>query len=256
MERQTQQHIRLKETLENLIARYKVALIVIGIGVVLFAIVFPILVGQANARRVEAIEAFEAIEDDYDEFTKSYAFYKEHDSIPQEEIDSLVQRYDDIIAKHPNEIAAQKSALYGAIIYTTVGDLEKAATYYENALALRSSSYLSPRILFNLASTYEELERNEDALAMFQKLYDSYPDSLLAPHALFNLARIHEEDDDTDTKQLETSLGFYNLLIENEKWSGSPWVNIAKSRLAILNKLGTEEATETAEVSNSAEVLN
>ncbi len=244
MDRQTQQQTQLKETLENFIARYKVVLIVLGIGVVLFAILFPILLGQANTRHVQAMEAFEAIEDDYDEFTKSYAFYKEHDSIPQEDIDSLVQRFDDVIANYPNEVVAQKSALSVAIIYTTVKDLEKAATYYENALNLRSSSYLSPRILFNLASTYEELGRKEDALAMFQKLYDSYPDSLLAPHALFNLARIHEED---DAEQLTTSLGFYNLLIENEKWSSSPWVNIAKSRLAILNKLGkTETSTEVS----------
>lgn len=232
-----------REHIENFLLRNKYYFIFIAALIIIVGIALPLYLNQKEKQSIGAIEEFEILEDAYSEFTSSYNFYKEDEDIDQEEIDELVNGYNEIISKYPEEIAAQKANLHIAVIYSITQNYEEALKYYEQAVEFKTQSYLTPRALFNMAAIQENLEQKNEAIASYKRIVDEFPVDLLSPHAMFNLARLHEDE----SQDLEDALAFYQLLISNEEWEDSPWVNVAKSRLAALNMLEKTNASAEGE---------
>ena len=224
--------------LEYFLSRYKKVLFILIILLIIIGISIHLMIQQKNAKSMESSIEFENLEEDYENFTQDYSLYKDHDEdIDKEKMDTLINSYKKITQKYPKEIIAQKSFLNIGFLYAIDKKYEDALQNF--ALAVKNNSisydtYLTPRALFNLAAMQENTDTPTEAIATYQQIIDSYPKDLIAPHAMFNIARINEQ---INEPSLEEVIGYYQLIINNEHWKDSKWVSIAKSRLALVQKL-------------------
>ncbi len=239
-------------TLEFFISKYKWVFIIAFIVLIIIGISVLFITQQSNTKSIEATIAFEALEEDYENFTQDYSLYEDHsDTIDAEKMDALVQSYKEITQKYPRETVAQKSFLNIGTIYAIDKKNEAALQYFSLAVqngSIAYRTYLTPRALFNVAAMQENADSPMEAIATYQRIINEYPNDLIAPHAMFNIARINEQINETSIE----AIGYYQLIVENEDWKDSKWVSIAKSRLALLQKLVDEDTDEATHETNEA----
>lgn len=113
------------------------------------------------------------------------------------------------------------------------GKYEESADYWKNAAAKAKKSYIAPIAYYNLAACYEELN-NLDAAAENYKLAADDEEFVLKSHAGFSYARVLE----TQGKYAEAVAAYNDL---NDKYSGSEWANLAKTRVIALQNAGKAE---------------
>ena len=113
------------------------------------------------------------------------------------------------------------------------GKFEESANYWKNAAAKAKKSYIAPIAYYNLAACYEELN-NLDAAAENYKLAADDEEFVLKSHAEFSYARVLE----TQGKYAEAVAAYNDL---NDKFSGSEWANLAKTRIIALQNAGKAE---------------
>ncbi len=240
-------------TLEFFISKYKWVFIIAFIVLIIIGISVLFITQQSNTKSIEATIAFEALEEDYENFTQDYSLYEDHsDTIDTEKMDTLIQSYKEITQKYPRETVAQKSFLNIGTIYAIDKKNEEALQYFSLAVqngSIAYRTYLTPRALFNVAAMQENADAPMEAIATYQRIINEYPTDLIAPHAMFNIARINEQINETSIE----AIGYYQLIIENEDWKDSEWVSIAKSRLALLQKLVDEDTDETIDDAKNEE---
>ncbi len=105
---------------------------------------------------------------------------------------------------------------------------EAAGMVFEQLAENYPNSHLAPRSLLYAAFAAEELDDPGRAERLFRRLVDSYgADVPEKPRALFGLARIYE----LGQRYQDAETAYSDLV---ERYSASPWSNMARNRLIAL----------------------
>jgi TolA-binding protein len=76
--------------------------------------------------------------------------------------------------------------------YATVGQYEKAASFYLRVPQEYPNDAQAPKALNNAGAVFEKAKKQEDAVSAYRDLAQKYPTASEAPEALFTAARIEE----------------------------------------------------------------
>ena len=107
---------------------------------------------------------------------------------------------------------------------------DASAEYWKAAVEKSKKTYISPIAYFNLAVCYENLGNN-DLAAENYKLAADNEEFVMRAHAMFSYARVLEAKGD-----FAGASAAYNDV--NDKFAGSSWANLAKTRLISLKNEG------------------
>lgn len=119
-----------------------------------------------------------------------------------------------------------------ADMYFTRKDYHKARDYYEKALRVLPSSYVSGVLLFNIAVCIEEIGEDDGRALEYYEKSSQIEDFPLKPRAIFNVARLQEK-----LGKDEDAIVTYNSLME--KYPDNDFAMIGKSRVIALEiKMG------------------
>lgn len=215
-----------KETIdvsvENLIVRYRVALVAIlgAAVVVLLALLVGIVVrGKSIEKGIERVEDIEFF------LTKDAASL---------DADGVQKRLDDAESKlvplsSKSGIVGLRASMLLADVYMMRGDndsLGKARSVFLSVASSGKSSYAVPLALYNAAVCSERLGDLDGAVSGFEKAAD-FDEFVFGDHSLFSLGRIYEAKGDADN-----AAKAYQRLCDAHP--SSSWANLAKSRLISL----------------------
>lgn len=151
----------------------------------------------------------------------------------------VIRKADIIAGNYPDTYANQRSQLYKGEILFERAKYEEASKTYRKAASIKSN-YLSATALYCAASSYEEADQIDEALAVLNEILDTYSSARhLAPRVYFTLARLHDQN--SEYKQAH---GYYQDLIEYTENNKTPnsdfsyWTNIAQDRIIYFEAIG------------------
>jgi TolA-binding protein len=118
----------------------------------------------------------------------------------QENWQKAADLFENVWANCPDSITREKS--YALLIQSrflsakqiaAAGDLQKAATLFEETETRFPGAEYGDVLLFNAAETWEKLQNLKDACRVYALLAKKYPQSKMVPDALFNAASDYEK---------------------------------------------------------------
>ena len=115
------------------------------------------------------------------------------------------------------------------------GEYQEAADLYMQIADAMSDTYLAQLCLMNAAACYDNLGSSSEALALYNRVFDTYgEETAFAPKALYNAARIYEEQGNRDlaVATLEQLTGLY---LETATGSASEYAKLAEAQLLSMN---------------------
>ncbi len=111
------------------------------------------------------------------------------------------------------------------------GEYDKALSFYTSVAENQAKTYLGQVALFNAAVCNENLGNDNEALSLYNKLWDDYGhDGIYASHALFNVARLYEKLGNVDLAKAT-----YEQVAGEFSETSSEYAKLATSRAAQLN---------------------
>ena len=134
-----------------------------------------------------------------------------------------------------DEYPGAKAELMLADIAYAEENYQEAADMYRAVADAQSDTYLGELAIMNEAACYDNLGNNTEALALYNRVFDTYGDeSAFAPKALYNAARIYEAEGNTDlaVATLEQLTGLY---LETATGSASEYARLAEAHLISMN---------------------
>ena len=115
------------------------------------------------------------------------------------------------------------------------GQYQEAADMYMAIADAMSDTYFAELCLMNAAACYDNLGSGDEALALYNRVFDTYgEDSAFAPKALYNAARIYGEQGNADLARatLEQLTGLYT---DTATGSASEYARLAAAQLISMN---------------------
>ncbi len=152
--------------------------------------------------------------------------YKSAKSTLEENANSLITSSS--MKKYP----AAKATMILADIAFEDGEYESALSLYSSVSDNQKKSYLGQVASFNAAVCNENLGNDEEALSIYNKLWDDYGhDGVYASHALFNVARLNEK-----LGRIDIAKATYEQVAGEFANTESEFAKMASSRAAQLSK--------------------
>jgi tetratricopeptide (TPR) repeat protein len=116
------------------------------------------------------------------------AFYAASALYEQEEYDRALEYYQQF--DKGNDFIGASAYAAEASIYESRGELERAATHYEQAASQYNNKLTAPRYLLEAGQAYEDAGNYEAAEQAYQRIKDEYPEAEQANEVERYLARV------------------------------------------------------------------
>ena len=147
---------------------------------------------------------------------------------------------EEVIRQYPNSDAAPFSLFYTGLSLTEDFMYEEAAEKYETFLDKYGGHPLRPRVMTNLALTYEQLGRYDKAEELYEKLVQleapAYPNEM----ALLDLAEFYER-----RKRYQEAIEIYARIKENDESPIKGEVSLKIDELTVLLELKNKDGMKS-----------
>lgn len=214
--------VKLNSYIEKNRTCFVVVLAVVVVALIAFIIGVNVT-GKAKANALQAI----------DEIT----FTLTDGSGELEEAELNARRIDalDNLANYVNKggIVGARANMLCAELTFQQKKYEDAASYWSAAASKAKKSYIAPLAYYNMAASYEQLNKLDDAAANYKLAADS-EGFTLTTHAKFSYGRVLE----TQGKIAEAVAAYTEL---NDKYPNDTWAKLAKTRILTLKAEGKAE---------------
>lgn len=130
-------------------------------------------------------------------------------------------------------VTGVRANLLAADVAYQAGNKEDAIAYWKAAAKAGKKAYTTPIAYFNIASTYEDLDKLDEAAANYKIAADN-KDFVMRAHAAFNYGRVLEYQE----KYSEAAEAYTKL---NDELPDDTFAKLAKTRLIQLNLEGKAE---------------
>jgi len=172
-----------------------------------------------------ASESVELIQEKYNKWLS------DAEDVDKEALEAeIIEEADRIAVDYSSTFAAQRAVYIKGNISFINEDWAAASTFFIDAAALNSDSYLAPITLMLAASSLENDGKYSEALNVYSDIYARYdkifPD---IPRVMLSMARLNEQIGD-----FSSATDSYNLLLDN--YPGSGWASFARTRLIQMDK--------------------
>lgn len=195
--------------------------------VVVVALVVVLTIGEKNNnKKYSDLYSVEKAASELKTLDPSTDDYKNAKSTLEENANSLIASSS--LKKYPGA----KATMVLADVAFEDGEYESALSLYNSVVANQSKTYLGQVALFNAAVCNENLGNDNEALSLYNKLWDDYGhDGVYASHALFNVARLNEK-----LGRKDIAKATFEQVAGEFADSESEFAKMASSRAAQLNK--------------------
>jgi len=201
------------------LAAFLCAVIVLLLAYVIFSSVSA----SASAKNLQKIDEI------------SYALTNGSASLNEDELAARRSKALEELSAFVNKgkVSGVRANMLAAEISYQSGKKEDAAAYWKKAAEKDRKAYTAPLCYFNLASAYEDLDKNEEAAASYKLAADN-KDFVMRAHAAFNYGRLLE----TMEKYAEAAEAYQKL---NDELPDDTFAKLAKTRLLQLKLDGKVE---------------
>lgn len=149
-----------------------------------------------------------------------------------EEETALISEFDTIAKKWPKTLAAQRSLLRKAALFSQKKEYAEAEKIALDAFSRKKNSYAAPLALELAAVSAEEAGNIDSAIAHYTLLTKNYAkDNPTVAHAYFNLGRLQESK-----KEYKNAVANYEKIVS--AYGSSDWALLAKNRIIFLKAQG------------------
>ncbi len=146
--------------------------------------------------------------------------------------DLLAEDAASIIDSYPGTYAAARARLIDAKALVELERFEEAAAIFLEVAEQASDTYLAPVSLMDAAIALEHAGDSDRALEIHRRLADEYgEDTAEVPRALFSIGRLNEQAD-----RVADAADAYRRLIDD--YPASSWTNLARNRIITLTVEG------------------
>ena len=146
--------------------------------------------------------------------------------------DLLAEDAASIIDSYPGTYAAARARLIDAKALVELERFEEAAAIFLEVAEQASDTYLAPVSLMDAAIALEHAGDSDRALEIHRRLADEYGDDTAeVPRALFSIGRLNEQAD-----RVADAADAYRRLIDD--YPASSWTNLARNRIITLTVEG------------------
>ena len=120
----------------------------------------------------------------------------------------------------------QMAQIYG----NDLGKINDALTVYQQIVFLFPEDGRAPKAMIEMGQLYEKNEDWKQAIEIYQRFQDKFPDHKINDDVIFRMAEIYyfQLKNESQAKQL------YQTILQN--YPKSSWVSFAKQRIEKLNK--------------------
>lgn len=149
-------------------------------------------------------------------------------ALTDENAEAFLLNANELVEKGGNKYPGYKAKYLLADYNFDQGNYAEALALYEDVANVASKTYLAPLSLLNAAAAAENTGDTTKALALYNKIWDTYRTSTgESSKALFNTARIYETQGNTDLAK-----SVYQQLVD--EFADSDYSKLAKNRLLVL----------------------
>jgi len=222
----TKEKPKFLDRLSAFLAKYRLALLIILITIAVGAVTLFVVLQVTSNQQNKAFVRIEALQKSYGDWL---ALGNDEQAAQYDDFESKIQ---DVLGSYSRGYARER-ALF--IYAESLGELKRwdeSLDRYTQVADEFGETYLAPISLTLAAVAAENAGRPEDALAILNRLIDTYDSSNSEiPRALFSVGRINESLDNVADAALS-----YNRLIDEHP--GSSWTNLARARIITLTVQG------------------
>lgn len=210
---------KIANSTDSWIGSHSKMLIGIGVAVVVVLLVLLVVFGVINNKK----------ESSFDSLTALQASYESLETIGDDqfitECEALIS--DAGLKSYPG---AEAALMLANVSYDN-GDYTTALDWYTQVASAQADTYLYQVATISAAACQEMLGNNQDALNLYNTLWDSFgKDGLYGSRALFSAGRLYEANGN-----LELAKASYEQLIAEYESLQSEFSALAKTRLAQIN---------------------
>lgn len=200
-----------------------VAILCAALVLLLAYVICTSLSSSANAKNLQKIDEI------------SYTLTNGSASLSDDELAGRRSKALEDLAAFVNKgkVTGVRANMLAAEIAYQSGNKEDAASYWKKAAEKDKKAYTAPLCYFNMASAYEDLDKNEEAAAGYKLAADN-KDFVMRSHAAFNYGRLLE----TMGKYAEAAEAYQKL---NDELPDDTFAKLAKTRLIQLKLDGKAE---------------
>ncbi len=221
--------VRIIKSIEGFLINYRKVLI-IGVSACIVLLAGYLTADSIMDRRRNLSEdsfgqvylVYRAVLEDGDRVVET-----ENDRVADEELLAVAESFKVVIEEHGSTLAAAKSGFYIGSIFYDAGTYEEAAEYFRKGYEQGSRFYTAPLCLAGEAGCFEQLERFEEAEAVYRSILADFEDSYLIPTVRYSLGQLYEKMDNTDGARKQ-----YESIMEDYEWS--TWAQLSEKRVLLL----------------------
>lgn len=222
---------KVSNSLTSFLTNHAKLIVVIFVVIIVVAVALAIVLTSLESKRDAQFNLLLDAETEYSSLALMDSSTAEYAST----LESFNAKADELVALGLDTYPGAKAQYLLADAAYENGNYQEAADMYLSIADAMSDSYMAQLCIMDAAACYDNLGNNTEALALYNRVFDTYgEESAFAPKALYNAARIYETEGNTDlaVATLEQLTGLY---LETATGSASEYARLAEAHLISMN---------------------